>query len=179
MSGNPSLELTVPADSEISTALQEAFFADIASRYPGWKLASSQSVKPSELAPTGTWIVAYLDGRPVGCGGLQALDTESAEIRRIFLDPSARGRGIGRAILAELACHMRRDRRLLDGEPFRGPTGSQSSARFVRSGQAEARVPRGSSRSAGTGARGAQPAAASSWAASASRRSSRPGGPTS
>jgi len=99
-------ELTLvpePADSETSLALQQAFFADIGMRYPGWAPASSQRVEPSELAPPdGVWLVAYLAGRPVGCGGLQRFDAETAEIRRIFLDERARGRGIGRALLAGL-----------------------------------------------------------------------------
>jgi GNAT superfamily N-acetyltransferase len=91
------------ADSETSLDLQQGFFADIAARYPGWSPTSSQSVEADELAPpSGAWVVAYLDGRAVGCGGLQRLDERVAEIRRIFLDESVRGRGVGRALLARL-----------------------------------------------------------------------------
>lgn len=62
------------ADAEVSLVLQEAFFADIAARYPGWEPASSQSVGPSDLAPPGgIWLVAYRDGRArsaaAGCNG--------------------------------------------------------------------------------------------------------------
>jgi GNAT superfamily N-acetyltransferase len=97
------------ADANASLALQEAFFADIAGRYPGWAPASSQSVQPSELAPpNGVWLVAYLGRRAVGCGGLQRLDADTAEIRRLFLEQSARGRGIGHRLLAELESHARR-----------------------------------------------------------------------
>jgi GNAT superfamily N-acetyltransferase len=97
------------ADTEVSLVLQEAFFADIAARYPGWAPASSQSVEPSDLAPPdGVWLVAYLNRRAVGCGGLQRLDAETAEIRRLFLDESARGRGIGHRLLAEFESHARR-----------------------------------------------------------------------
>ena len=46
--------------------------------------------------------MAYLNGHAVGCGGLQRLDAETAEVRRIFLAEQARGRGIGRALLAQL-----------------------------------------------------------------------------
>jgi GNAT superfamily N-acetyltransferase len=92
-----------PADSETSVALQQAFFSDIAGRYPGWEPASSQSVEPAELGPpTGAWLVAYVDGQAVGCGGLQRLDAAVAEVRRIYLDEQARGCGVGRALLAQL-----------------------------------------------------------------------------
>ena len=97
LSAAPDITLALePADSATSLALQEAFFADIASRYPGWEPGASASVDPAELAPpTGAWVVAHLAGRPVGCGGLQRVDAETGEIRRIYLEESARGRGIG------------------------------------------------------------------------------------
>jgi GNAT superfamily N-acetyltransferase len=97
------------ADSEASLALQEAFFADIGSRYPGWPPESSQPAEPGYFTPPGgVWLVVYIAERPAGCGGLQRLDAETAEIRRIFLDDTARGRGIGRALLAELELHAQR-----------------------------------------------------------------------
>ena len=96
-------------DTQASLALQQAFFADIVSRYPGWKPSSSQSVEPSELAPPdGIWLVAYRDGHAVGCGGLQRLDAQTGEVRRIFLDKTERGRGTGRRLLVELEEHARR-----------------------------------------------------------------------
>jgi len=98
-----------PADTDASRALQEAFVAEIAARYPGWDPSRSQSADPSDLAaPTGAWIVAYLDGRPVGCGGLKALDAGAVEIRRVYLDGSVRGLGLGRALLEELEAEARR-----------------------------------------------------------------------
>lgn len=108
--GDAELAFAVEAaDSPTSLDLQQLFFAEIAARYPGWEPSRSASAEPSDLAPpTGTWIVAYLAGRPVGCGGLKGVDRETAEIRRIFLDASARGRGIGHALLTELETHAGR-----------------------------------------------------------------------
>jgi hypothetical protein len=79
MGAGHGLRLAVePADSDVSLALQRAFFAEVASRYPGWEPTSSQSAEPSDFsAPTGTWMVAYLDGRPIGCGGLKGVDSET------------------------------------------------------------------------------------------------------
>jgi GNAT superfamily N-acetyltransferase len=110
MRSEPGLMLTLePADTDASRQLQRGFFSEIATRYPGWDPEQSPSADPSELGPPrGAWVVAYLDGRPVGCAGLKAVDHETAEIRRVFLDPSARGRGIGRRVLEEVERHARR-----------------------------------------------------------------------
>jgi GNAT superfamily N-acetyltransferase len=110
MGSEPGLTLAVePADTETSRELQRGFFAEIASRYPGWTPDRSPTADPADLGPPrGAWVVAYLDGRPVGCAGLKAVDDETAEIRRVFLDGSVRGRGIGRQLLREVEAHARR-----------------------------------------------------------------------
>lgn len=43
-----------------------------------------------------------LDGEPVGCGGICRFDARSAEIRRMYVAPAARGAGIGHAVLDAL-----------------------------------------------------------------------------
>src|SRR5439155_594842 len=53
--------------------------------------------------PEGIFLVAWLDGVPVGCGGWRALAGSGAvEIKRMYVVRAARGRGIARAVLAEL-----------------------------------------------------------------------------
>lgn len=47
-------------------------------------------------------VVAYEDDRPVGCGAIKPYDETCAEIKRMFVDPAFRGRGIAGIILAEL-----------------------------------------------------------------------------
>ncbi|RQX25706.1 GNAT family N-acetyltransferase [Micromonospora chalcea] len=51
--------------------------------------------------PDGAFLVAYLDGRPVGCGGWRSHgeDGDTAELKRMYTDPAARGRGVARAVL--------------------------------------------------------------------------------
>ncbi len=52
--------------------------------------------------PEVTFLVARVDARVVGIGALVEQDGEWAEIKRMFVDPLARGRGLGHAILAAL-----------------------------------------------------------------------------
>ncbi|MFJ8622859.1 GNAT family N-acetyltransferase [Kitasatospora sp. NPDC093550] len=61
-------------------------------------------------APAGLFLIAYLDGRPVACGGWRAkeaggpdeLREGDAELKRMFVVPDARGRGLARAVLRRL-----------------------------------------------------------------------------
>lgn len=50
----------------------------------------------------GTFVVAYVDDRAVGCGAVRRLDEATAELKRMYVDPSARGQGIGRAVVEAL-----------------------------------------------------------------------------
>ena len=52
--------------------------------------------------PDVTLLVARAAGRVVGCGAWQLQSDGSAEIKSMFVLPEARGRGIGRAILAAI-----------------------------------------------------------------------------
>lgn len=57
--------------------------------------------------PGGLFVVAYLDDQPVACGGWRAKDGDGlfdgdAELKRMYVVPQARGRGLARAILRHL-----------------------------------------------------------------------------
>jgi GNAT superfamily N-acetyltransferase len=52
--------------------------------------------------PDGTFLVAFEDGAPIACGGVGRLDETTGELRRMYVLPAHRGRGLGRAILEEL-----------------------------------------------------------------------------
>lgn len=49
-----------------------------------------------------TYLVAVVDGRVVACGAWQALDATSAELKRMYVLPAYRGRGIARRMVAAL-----------------------------------------------------------------------------
>jgi GNAT superfamily N-acetyltransferase len=65
-------------------------------------------------APTGHFVVGYLDGLPVAMGGWRRLgdrpglpSPQTAEIKRMYVAPSVRGRGLSRMVLAELETSAR------------------------------------------------------------------------
>jgi GNAT superfamily N-acetyltransferase len=52
--------------------------------------------------PHGCFLLATIDGTPVGCGGFRNLGPGRAEIKRMYVDPAVRGHGVGRRLLHEL-----------------------------------------------------------------------------
>jgi len=55
----------------------------------------------------GVLFVADLEGVPVGCGGLRPYGEVAGEVKRMYVDPTARGKGVARAVLAQLVAHAR------------------------------------------------------------------------
>jgi len=51
------------------------------------------------LEPPQILYLAVIDGRPSGTCGLKQLDADTAEIKRMYVDPAQRGRGVARALL--------------------------------------------------------------------------------
>lgn len=49
--------------------------------------------------------MAYLDGQPVGCGGVQIIGDEYAELKRMYVRPAFRGQGVGKQLLAHLQAY--------------------------------------------------------------------------
>ncbi|MDG4756509.1 GNAT family N-acetyltransferase [Micromonospora sp. WMMD710] len=48
------------------------------------------------------YLAVVVNGRAVACGGLQALDAATGEVKRMYVRPAYRGRGIARQLLAAL-----------------------------------------------------------------------------
>jgi GNAT superfamily N-acetyltransferase len=47
-------------------------------------------------------VVAYENQHPVGCGAIKEFEADSMEVKRMFVKPENRGKGIAAKILAEL-----------------------------------------------------------------------------
>lgn len=48
------------------------------------------------------YLVACVDGAAVGCGAVQPVDAGIGELKRMYVAPAARGRGVARSLLAAL-----------------------------------------------------------------------------
>ena len=95
--------------SDEATVLIEALNAELSAVYPE-PGATHFRLDPNEVAPgRGAFFLARLDGEPVGCGAVRLLgDGQDAEIKRMYTAPTARGRGVARAILAAIEAEARR-----------------------------------------------------------------------
>ena len=65
----------------------------------GW----SGGVTPGQLMPPrGAWLVGRQGSEAVACGGVRLLSPEVCEIKRMYVAPTARGRGVARDLLTRL-----------------------------------------------------------------------------
>lgn len=61
------------------------------------------NLQPEHLAPgLGTFVITRVDGRAVGCGALRRLDETTAEVKRMWVEPALRGRGVAKEVLDHL-----------------------------------------------------------------------------
>jgi DNA-binding MarR family transcriptional regulator/GNAT superfamily N-acetyltransferase len=82
----------------------DAYFDELADRFDGgFDPEYSISAADEEMTPpAGLFLVATLHGDPVGCVGLKLHGRRPAEIKRMWVAPTARGLGLGRRLLAEI-----------------------------------------------------------------------------
>ena len=90
-------------DSETAMALADALEAELLATYdgdPGSGGLPAASV--FEPANGGAFLIGRVDGEALACGGVARYDGVTAEIRRMYVVPEARGRGLSRLVLEAL-----------------------------------------------------------------------------
>jgi len=89
--------------SAAAQALIDALNADLRGRYPGSDGSDYFRLDPEEVRPgRGAFVVAYDADTPVGCGAVRMIASGAAEIKRMYVLPDRRGRGIARRLLEAL-----------------------------------------------------------------------------
>ncbi len=91
-----------PFDSDDARHLIAGLDAGLAELYPPEE-RFGPNLKPEHLEDgRGTFLIARDGDRAVGCGAIRVLDPTTAEVKRMFVEPDQRGRGVGKAVLMSL-----------------------------------------------------------------------------
>jgi len=91
-----------PFDSSDAKRLIAALDAGLAELYPP-EQRFGPNLKAQHLEDgRGAFLVARDSGRAVGCGAIRLNDARTAEVKRMYVEPKQRGKGVGKAILASL-----------------------------------------------------------------------------
>jgi GNAT superfamily N-acetyltransferase len=130
------LEFTAVAlDAPESLELIEAVQQEYVVRYGGRDVTE---LAVAEFAPPqGIFVVGRDAGRPVACGGVRLVGPQVGELKRMYVVPAARRRGIARALLD----HLEREARTLGATHLRLETGlhqPEAIALYASAGYAEA-----------------------------------------
>jgi len=93
---------TEPFDSADVRQLVAALDAHLASRYKPEQMFGPH-LEAEMVAPgVGTFVIARVDGVAIGCGALRRRDESTIEVKRMYVAPEMRGRGIARQVLDHL-----------------------------------------------------------------------------
>jgi GNAT superfamily N-acetyltransferase len=88
----------VRGDDPVARELVAAMEAWVTENFGPTTPDRTSTVAAEEMVPPGgAFVIVYEDGEAVGGGGLRRLGEDVAEIKRMFVAPSARGRGTGGA----------------------------------------------------------------------------------
>lgn len=98
-----------PADSADAQWCLARYYDELALRFDaGFDPGRGGAFTAAEMTPpAGLFLVARLDGSPVGCGALKRLGAASAEVKRIWTAPEVRGMGVASRIMDRLESSAR------------------------------------------------------------------------
>jgi GNAT superfamily N-acetyltransferase len=101
--GDVALRAVDAGDERARWAMRQ-YFAELAERFPGGFDAAGalDDAAAAFRPPDGVFLLATDVAGVIGCGGMHRLDATTAEARRMWVHPRARGAGLGRRMLAAL-----------------------------------------------------------------------------
>lgn len=99
--GKISVSAADPRSPE-AAGLIRALSDELSRRY-GFADDGSGGFLPEDVSvPRSAFVIGSAEGRPVACGAIRPLESDVAEIKRMFVLLEFRGRGYSKAVLAEL-----------------------------------------------------------------------------
>jgi GNAT superfamily N-acetyltransferase len=94
---------TEPPDSAAGRAAHAMYLEEVRARFPPGAADRLAPVLPQELTPPrGVLVVVRRGDEVAGCGGVRRLSDDVAEVKRVFLSPALRGRGVARLLMERL-----------------------------------------------------------------------------
>jgi ribosomal protein S18 acetylase RimI-like enzyme len=101
----PDFRVVDPASPGAQWAMGE-YFAEIGEAF-GFAVGSALDDAVTAYAPPrGVFVVAGAEEAPLACGAVQFFDDERGEIKRMWVAPVARGRGLAAALLSHLEAQI-------------------------------------------------------------------------
>lgn len=91
-----------PEDSRDAKQCVAAYYSELDRRFDGGFNPGHGGYAGKPADASDVFLVARRHGRAVGCGALKPLDASTAEIKRMWVSPYARGLGIARRLLEAL-----------------------------------------------------------------------------
>ena len=83
--------------------LLEAMVLELTPLYGRIDVPEAPSAKPADFAPpTGAFLLGWDGQAAICCGGIKRLPDGACEIKRMYVVPEARGRGVAKALLQAL-----------------------------------------------------------------------------
>lgn len=87
--------------SEAASYCLDAYYAELSQRFEqGFEVSRSRNPAAEQMIrPHGAFLVAMSDGLAIGCVGLKGVSAGLAEIKRLWVAPSARGLGLSKRLM--------------------------------------------------------------------------------
>jgi len=95
-----------PIDSDDARRLIAELDGHLSGVYPPEETFFALTAQDT-TADRGVFLVLRLGRRPAACGAIRMRSPSEAEVKRMYVVPSARGRGLSRMLLAELETRAR------------------------------------------------------------------------